>query len=313
MKKLLFVIQALITLEAIAATSGLCPGEQGYYFENYRHRNPQRGGFVANTAYIGEHVFLAPSAAICGNANVDGQARILGTSVITGFAFITDNVRIQGNITVKGSTSIEGSSVITGNGTLPEGSYSDYRLNLAGRMKADVFRELKYYIEQEIGDFYIKVDTSPKAYVRHRAKKPYVRQSISHTGDYCTLIYDRQLHYKNCDSTHTSNNTWDRSKFNLKDVSKVVTTRWEENAFYTTKVLMDDRKMKAQRAISTLYDINTCQYDRAPNLTSGRFVSHNFYRTGKHDETAVAIVELPSKTLGDKVESLLEELKDLCK
>lgn len=99
-----------------ADRNSLCPGEEGYYYTNSRRRNPTRGGFVAHTAYVDDNddLFLAPTAAVCGNAQLYGHARVLGRVVITG------NAEVYGRANIKGNVRIEGDSTVSGNARLQD-------------------------------------------------------------------------------------------------------------------------------------------------------------------------------------------------
>lgn len=104
---LLFIAQPSVIF---ADTSSLCPGEEGYFYTNARRRTPKAGGFVANTAYVDDNddLYLAPTAAVCGNAQLYGSARILGRVVITG------NAEVYGSANIKGNARIEGDSTVSG-------------------------------------------------------------------------------------------------------------------------------------------------------------------------------------------------------
>jgi hypothetical protein len=43
---------------AVAGNSGLCPNDTGYYYTNYKSRNPQPGGFVSDGAFVEETVYI---------------------------------------------------------------------------------------------------------------------------------------------------------------------------------------------------------------------------------------------------------------
>lgn len=106
---------------AIAETSPLCPGETGYYYVNYRRRNPTAGGFVSNEAYAddSDYIFIAPSAAICGSSKVTENAKIYGTAVIknssiSGRSEIFGNARIQDGAEVIEEAKISEDAVVSG-------------------------------------------------------------------------------------------------------------------------------------------------------------------------------------------------------
>lgn len=116
MKMILVFTLFLGVNDLIAATSPSCPGQEGYFYTNYRRRNPQAGGFVANTAYVEDNdsLFLAPTAAVCDSAQVLDAPRILGHSIIRG------NAEVYGNAAIKGEVIIEGDSRVFGNARIQD-------------------------------------------------------------------------------------------------------------------------------------------------------------------------------------------------
>ncbi len=103
-----------ISASSYASTSPKCPGEDGYYFTNYKKRNPQQGGFVSNSADVNDDddVFVAPTAAICGSASVSGNARIYGNAVIQGNAEISGDAKIYGDAVVEDDSSVKGDAKV---------------------------------------------------------------------------------------------------------------------------------------------------------------------------------------------------------
>lgn len=102
---------------ASTSTSSKCPGETGYYFINYKHRNPTQGGFVSNKADVQDTddlMFIGPEAAVCGSSRVSGRARIFGEAVITN-ATIKDEAEISENATIGRGAVIFGNAKIAGN------------------------------------------------------------------------------------------------------------------------------------------------------------------------------------------------------
>jgi len=108
-KMFLLVLFTAISFEPLAqaATSSKCPGEEGYNFTNYKHRNPQAGGFVSHMADVEDNdtVFIAPTAAVCGSSSIRGNARIYGNAVI-------DNSEVYGNARVYGNAKVSNNSEI---------------------------------------------------------------------------------------------------------------------------------------------------------------------------------------------------------
>lgn len=110
----IFVMTATIPATASAATSYKCPGESGYFYTNNRNsRNPRKGGFVSDSANVGDHVFIAPTAAVCGSASVIEYARVYGNAVISGEAEVTDKARVFGNARVSGTALVGGKSKVS--------------------------------------------------------------------------------------------------------------------------------------------------------------------------------------------------------
>lgn len=97
-------------------TSLSCPGESGYNYTNYRQRNPAKGGFVSNQAFVEDNtdnVFISPTAAVCGSSSVTGRVKIFGTAVINN-ATITGNVNIKDNARIIGAN-VSDDAIISGN------------------------------------------------------------------------------------------------------------------------------------------------------------------------------------------------------
>jgi carbonic anhydrase/acetyltransferase-like protein (isoleucine patch superfamily) len=118
---------------SLASTSSKCPGEEGYYFTNYKHRNPTQGGFVSNKADVQDTddlLFIGPESAICGSSRISGKARIFGEAIINNAsiqdeaeisenaliekgATISGNARISGQVRIYGSVEVSGQAVVT--------------------------------------------------------------------------------------------------------------------------------------------------------------------------------------------------------
>jgi len=101
-------------LLSYAATSSKCPGESGYIYTNDKSkRNPREGGFVSDSANVSDHVFIAPTAAVCGSASVLKFARIYGNAVVSDEAEVTEKARVFGNARVSGTALIGGEAKIS--------------------------------------------------------------------------------------------------------------------------------------------------------------------------------------------------------
>lgn len=134
MKKItIFTLMSLVSLNAYAETSDLCPGEDGYYYTNYRiTQNPQAGGFVAYTATIADNtrIVIGRKAAVCGYAIISDNAQVNGSAIVRGNAQVSGSSIITENVIIEGDAEISGKSVITGAGTLRSGSYTDAKKRL---------------------------------------------------------------------------------------------------------------------------------------------------------------------------------------
>ena len=106
----------LLSSYAYSATSPSCPGEEGYYFTNYKRRNPQQGGFVSNKADVqdtDEMIFIGPEVAICGSSRVSGRARIFGNAVIRN-STVKDNAEISGDAVITNGAEVSGNAKVSG-------------------------------------------------------------------------------------------------------------------------------------------------------------------------------------------------------
>lgn len=129
------MVTFIISTTCFGATHPRCPGEKGYYFVNYRHRNPTQGGFISDQAYVNDtdaQIFIGPEVAVCKSSDISGSAKIYGTATImgasvsghakiydnakvSGAAKIQDNTEVYGNAEVFGSVIISGNAVVAGN------------------------------------------------------------------------------------------------------------------------------------------------------------------------------------------------------
>ncbi|MFT6068124.1 MAG: carbonic anhydrase/acetyltransferase-like protein (isoleucine patch superfamily) [Bacteriovoracaceae bacterium] len=112
----LILIIALLPGILKAETSPKCPGQQGYYYTNDKSkRNPRKGGFVSNSANVGDYVFIAPTAAVCGSSSVLKFSRVYGNAIIKDEAEVTEKARVYGNAVVSGEAQIAGEAKVSGN------------------------------------------------------------------------------------------------------------------------------------------------------------------------------------------------------
>jgi len=144
-KKILIFACLISAIDAYAATSSQCNGEEGYYFTNDRKTNPRKGGFVANGAFVSEDAFVAPTAAICDSATIENNVRVMGKAVVKGEAYISGYVRIMGNAIVGGTAEISGRSsaptVIKGYARIYSGAITSGRHGSNSRPQNEVDAE----------------------------------------------------------------------------------------------------------------------------------------------------------------------------
>lgn len=101
--------------QAASVTSSKCPNQTGYYYTNDKSkRNPRKGGFVSESANVGDYVFIAPTAAVCDSASVLNFARVYGNAVVRGEAEVSDKARVYGNAIVDGEAVISGDAKVSG-------------------------------------------------------------------------------------------------------------------------------------------------------------------------------------------------------
>ena len=165
MKKLTTLAIVLIVLFsaliAFAETNHKCPGEEGYIFTNYRHRNPTEGGFISNEAYINDTdamIFIGPEVVICGSsdisdrakiygkakinsATISGQAKVYGNAEIGRGAEISENAKVYGNAEVYGSVYVDGKAIIAGNAKVFNNS-EDYLVSISERARVTGYAEI---------------------------------------------------------------------------------------------------------------------------------------------------------------------------
>lgn len=91
----------------------------GTFYINNRERNPDQGGWVADSADIqSERVYIGRGAMVCGFAVVGDNARISGSAVVRG------NARVGAHADIGGASIVEGNAQIGGGG---------YRSQVMGR------------------------------------------------------------------------------------------------------------------------------------------------------------------------------------
>lgn len=217
MKKvtILFLSLCFIAVDAYAATSPLCPGQEGYYFTNHRLRNPQQGGFVANTAYADEDsgLFIAKTAAVCDYAVVRGDVKILGRSVVSGAAEVSGRSELRGEIHVVGDTSISGKSIIMGKGQLKARTYKDEIVRFKGKFVKEAFSDLKKVMMSSFSN----IHAGDSFGVDH-----YVKSNIFiQKGNYCQVVIEKDRAPRSCEENTSSYSKSYKYFFNMSDLDRI--------------------------------------------------------------------------------------------
>jgi hypothetical protein len=66
------------------------------------HQHPNGGGWVANTATVGETAYVGPEARVFGRARVSGGARVCDRAAVSGEAQVFGRARVSGGAQVYG-------------------------------------------------------------------------------------------------------------------------------------------------------------------------------------------------------------------
>ena len=175
MKFSVFLLMILLSSTIFAETSDKCPGEEGYYYTNYRHtNNPQNGGFVSYTATIEDNtrIVIGKMAAVCGNAIILGSPNISGNVIVRGNAEVSDSSIITGDVILEGDVVVKGKSIIKGRGTLSTGVFEDARHEVTPPAKILLAEKISKYFSS--GNLNV---VGPDG--------AYHTQSIEFTGDPC--------------------------------------------------------------------------------------------------------------------------------
>lgn len=110
----IFLLLIFLPSSLLAETSPKCPGQSGYFYTNNKSkRNPRKGGFVSDSANVGDHVFIAPTAAVCGSASVLKFSRVYGNAIVKGQAEVTDKARVYGDAIISGDALIGGEAKVS--------------------------------------------------------------------------------------------------------------------------------------------------------------------------------------------------------
>ncbi|MFP5387304.1 MAG: hypothetical protein ACLGHN_14595 [Bacteriovoracia bacterium] len=197
MKSFCLFLMCVFSSVVFAESSPKCPGEDGYFFTNYKRRNPTVGGFVSNTAFVNDvhdELYIAPTAAVCGFASIEGKAGIRGNTLVRGNSVITDNAIVQGNIIVEGDSVISGKARILGNGIIRSEIIHDEQKVLTdsnpfevttpvGSDPLSIFMDLRDYVLQNAHTF-----VPEGGRYSHYREGAYVKgQTLSFVNDPCKV------------------------------------------------------------------------------------------------------------------------------
>jgi hypothetical protein len=95
--------------------SKLCDGKPGTRHINVlKDGTREKGGFVADTAFVGEDVFLDKDSSVCDYATVEDNATITGETIVTENATISGKAKITGKVRVDGYARISESAKVEG-------------------------------------------------------------------------------------------------------------------------------------------------------------------------------------------------------
>ncbi len=284
-----------------AATSQLCPGEEGYNYTNFRIRNPQAGGFVSWTASVTESdsLIIAPTAAVCGYAIVRDSAQIMGKAIVRGDARVENRATVTGDVIVEGSAVVSGASVIRGRGTISSGVYKDVTKTLSDATASgtalkpyDAFAKLNDYLKRYASNFNetdaFDVGTS-------------VRQEITFDGNPCKIIMKRNHEPHSCRGSTSSWHGSSRTSFDMKDVYD---TRIKDVSptLSVANLLMQDYKNKAKRSY-------TYPCSSTPREENNSWVNSTF----SYYTTTVASFAAPSHAHAVKLSELANDLAKACR
>lgn len=78
------------------------------------HHHPFGNGWVANSAYVEDTVYIGKNAQIFGNATVKDDVLVTDYAQISGFSIVRDHACVRGNAVLSGSCTIQDSSEISG-------------------------------------------------------------------------------------------------------------------------------------------------------------------------------------------------------
>lgn len=167
-------LTAITTINAQADNGQYgCRGKvSGDAYNNYKIRNDQVGGFVADTANIEESVTFGKAAQICNYADVQG-GKVIGSGIVGGEATmlsgrVMTRAYLGGDAVLNGAT-LKGDSKMLG-GTLGKGVVLDgFYVHRSGTLPPGVYTEI---------DPQIAIDRSNRENALERARKERERAKL---------------------------------------------------------------------------------------------------------------------------------------
>lgn len=303
MKTLILVALALTTSSAFGATSEKCPGEEGYFYTNYRHtNNPTEGGFVAYSATIQDSpsIVIGKLASVCGNAIILNNANIGGSAIVRGDAEVSGSSIITGSVILEGSVKVGGASVIKGAGTLSSGEYIDTIKTLADTSSGssaptlsalDIASKLQQYVSTYISKF----TYSDGPYTSGDR----ITQSIRFTNGPCKVSINKQRTSINgVDNYYYTTST---ITFSMRDVTKIL-PRVYGPTLVTSNIQIPDFKNNPSVTI----------HQTAANGESSTN-DWSWARAIYFNKDTVEAIESPTEGHAKNVQSLLTDLMNACK
>jgi len=305
MKSLMMFILGMSTLNAYSATSEKCPGEEGYYYTNYRHtNNPTAGGFVSYSATIQDSstIVIGKLANVCGNAIILNSANIGGTAIVRGDAEVSGSSIITGSVILEGSVKVGGKSVIKGIGTLDSGEYNDTIKTLADAQPStptpalsalEIATKLQNYVGKYASRF--SPDTG------NYESGDQLEQSIRFSNGPCRLIINknRTSLSKNSSSVFylTSSIT-----FNMSDAEQIL------NRVYGPSLVTSNIQVPNYENLSSVSVKQKTNYaDYNETYYKWRFARYMIY-----NDSTVESIEAPNEGHAKNIQELLVQLMKAC-
>lgn len=289
---------------ALAATSDKCPGEDGYFYTNYRTtNNPRAGGFVAWTATVADStaILIQPSAAVCGNAIITGSAKISGNSIVRGDAQVGGSAVVTGNVIVEGTAKITGASVITGAGVLQAGTVHDAERTLNNPTAGS--QATRASAEELAGKLQAYITTNARRFTPADGSNydgtVYLEQSIAFYSGPCRISVSKKRaphHY-----TQTSSSFWGTSKTSF-DLGKAdaILQHFYSPSLSTANIEMAGFTSKATREYT---------HHNYTEANKAYWANHDNRKTGNTVES----IEAPSTAHAANIVKLLSDLMAACK